>query len=325
MANINTYTEKETIVAADLVVGVNSEATDPDSSDATVTFAQDTISEKIQADFMASDYKSTDGTMADNSDDVVPTEKAVKTYADTKMALNPTTIEMAGCSANSSGSVAEGFQTTASGYYAHSEGYITTASDYATHSEGYHTTASGYTAHSEGYQTTASGDGAHSEGWGTTASGFASHAGGAYSKTRLEAQFARAGGKFAETSDAQYTQYYLRLATTDATETEMILPARFVLPQGGIFYCNVSIHGTDATGAVYFSGTRQVVIKNIAGTTSLNGEAQTVGTDITSGDTGGISITADDTNDSLCINVTGKADTTMRWHVVIDTNEIGFY
>lgn len=40
------------------------------------------LSAQVQDDFMASDYKSTDGTLADNSDDVVPTEKAVKTYAD---------------------------------------------------------------------------------------------------------------------------------------------------------------------------------------------------------------------------------------------------
>ena len=42
------------------------------------------LSAQVQDDFMASDYKSTDGTLADNSDDVIPTEKAVKTYVDAK-------------------------------------------------------------------------------------------------------------------------------------------------------------------------------------------------------------------------------------------------
>lgn len=90
-------------------------------------------------------------------------------------------------------SLAEGYETTASGYASHAEGgrataneasshaegYSTTANGVASHAEGYETIASGYASHAEGNgSTTASGIGSHAEGYGTTASGTASHAGG---------------------------------------------------------------------------------------------------------------------------------------------------
>lgn len=90
-------------------------------------------------------------------------------------------------------SVAEGVDTTASGYASHAEGSGTLASGYRSHAEGSSVTensvtkpatASGNASHAEGMGTTASGNASHAEGMGTTASGNYSHAGG----TRTEAQ-----------------------------------------------------------------------------------------------------------------------------------------
>ena len=103
-------------------------------------------------------------------------------------------------------SVAEGYDTTASGYGSHAEGTsittshasfshaegsgtaigtsshaeggLTTASGEGSHAEGYLTTASGYHSHAEGGETTASGYHSHAEGWKTTASNHFSHAEG---------------------------------------------------------------------------------------------------------------------------------------------------
>lgn len=85
-------------------------------------------------------------------------------------------------------SVAEGYQTTASGEASHAEGESTTASGYCSHAEGYNTTANdrqshaegnsttaGRRGHAEGYYTTSSGENSHAEGNSTTASGNASH------------------------------------------------------------------------------------------------------------------------------------------------------
>jgi hypothetical protein len=69
-------------------------------------------------------------------------------------------------------SIAEGVDTTASGYVSHAEGYKTTASGhYGSHAEGDQTTVSGQSSHAEGSLTIASGLVSHAEGEGTTASG----------------------------------------------------------------------------------------------------------------------------------------------------------
>lgn len=75
-------------------------------------------------------------------------------------------------------SVAEGYDTTASGYVSHAEGEDTTASGNWSHAEGINTTASANYSHAEGASTTASEIRAHAEGGGTTASGMSSHAEG---------------------------------------------------------------------------------------------------------------------------------------------------
>ena len=92
--------------------------------------------------------------------------------------------------------IAEGYETTASGYYSHAEGYETTASGGYSHAEGISTIASGeFThaegngasaiglyAHAEGGFTIASGNSSHAEGYETTASGGYSHAAGRRAK-----------------------------------------------------------------------------------------------------------------------------------------------
>lgn len=104
------------------------------------------------------------------------------------------------------GSVAEGYNATASGNYSHAEGYNTTASDQASHAEGYETTASGNDSHAEGNATTASGNYSHAEGSNVIASGGASHAEGdgelEESKT-INNNTYTTGGAYGEASHAE--------------------------------------------------------------------------------------------------------------------------
>lgn len=74
-------------------------------------------------------------------------------------------------------SIAEGYNTTASGYASHAEGSDTYAS-YGSHAEGDITRAEGPSSHSEGEGTVAGGSESHAEGLTTHAYGMASHAGG---------------------------------------------------------------------------------------------------------------------------------------------------
>jgi hypothetical protein len=80
---------------------------------------------------------------------------------------------------NADGSHAEGNNTHAENFYAHSEGDGTTASVVGSHSEGSNSLASGDYAHAEGYYSCiASASGSHAEGGGNEASGESSHAEG---------------------------------------------------------------------------------------------------------------------------------------------------
>jgi len=227
--------------------------------------------------------------------------------------------------ASGDNSHAEGFGTTASGESSHAEGSSTTASGYVSHAEGNSTTASGNFSHAEGAYTTASGDYSHAEGAHTTAYNNYSHASGYYSTARLRSQHAQANGRFAATGDSQRTSSISHKETTDATPIECLTSTneRYVLPAGYIMACTVTINGSNADGSVAGFYKRQALIKNIAGTTALIGTVQTIGTDIEIGAIGGVAVTADDTNDSLLVTVTGKADETIRWVCVIDAVEVG--
>ena len=172
---------------------------------------------------------------------------------------------------------------------------------------------------------TRSGTNATAEGKSTTASGYVSHAQGYYSLARLRSQHAQANGRFAATGDSQRTSSISHKETTDATPIECLTSTseRYVLPAGYIMACTVTINGSNADGSVAGFYKRQAYIKNVAGAVALIGSVQTIGTDIEIGAIGGVAVTADDTNDSLLVTVTGKADETIRWVCVIDAVEVG--
>lgn len=75
-------------------------------------------------------------------------------------------------------SIIEGFETVASGLYAHAEGYQTDATGNFSHSQNRFTTASGVCSHAEGENTAATGTASHAEGFQTSATATAAHAEG---------------------------------------------------------------------------------------------------------------------------------------------------
>ena len=78
---------------------------------------------------------------------------------------------------------------TSIGSYSVAEGHETTASGYASHAEGNRTTASGnYGSHAEGTDTVANGSYSHAEGLGSQANNAVSHAEGEYTIAKLRAQ-----------------------------------------------------------------------------------------------------------------------------------------
>ncbi|NIA07723.1 MAG: hypothetical protein GWP14_08865 [Actinobacteria bacterium] len=192
------------------------------------------------------------------------------------------------------------------------------------HVEGSGTTASGRFSHAEGYNTIASGSYSHAEGKNTTASGVSSHAEGQDSIASLTGQYAHAGSKFSAAGDAQYSRFLMKGSTTDNTLTELTSPGRFTIDDEFSSACTVSVVARQDTGADSALFKRMVLIERTGGTVALQGAVQTIGTDINPGSLGGVTLSADDTNKSLKVQVQGAAAHNIRWVVVVEAVRVGY-
>jgi len=136
---------------------------------------------------------------------------------------------------------------------------------------------------------------------------------------------AYASGRFAATGDAQRARFVLRNKTTNDTATELFLDGsstRLTIPSGKYLTGTINIAGIKSDGSAAASYIRQFSIKNVSATTSLVGTVNTIGTDEAASTS--ISITADDTNDALKVEVTGIAAETWRWVASVDVVEVAY-
>ncbi len=221
------------------------------------------------------------------------------------------------------------------GRYAHAEGNTNSVLSDSAHAEGSNNSvaASSTAAHVEGDHNTASANYTHAEGYYATASAQGAHASGYYSTANKQYQRALASGRFAAAGDSQYTEIVLRRATTNETPAELTIDGaaptgttentsnRFICATGKTYACLIMLAARKSDGASAFF-IRQVLIKNVSGTVSLEGLPQTVGVDINPAGWTAPAITADDTNKSLVITVTGVATTNIRWSATIQAQEI---
>ncbi|MFZ4398886.1 MAG: hypothetical protein ACOYO1_02535 [Bacteroidales bacterium] len=120
---------------------------------------------------------------------------------------------------------------------------------------------------------------------------------------------------YKQTADAVLTEIF-----TNGSSTRIVLLANNAYS----FLITVTAINTAARNQTA-SFIRRGLIYNNAGTTALEGALQTIGTDIINASLAGIAptISADDTNDCLKIQVTGKAATTINWIVNVQLAEIG--
>jgi hypothetical protein len=137
---------------------------------------------------------------------------------------------------------------------------------------------------------------------------------------------AHANGMFAAAGDAQLVDFQARRVTTSAVATELFLDGsstRLTIPSGKVLSALVRVVGVKSDGSEVIKFLRDVTIKNVGGTTSLEAAIVTVGTDINvSGAT--LDLSADNTNDALTIAVTPPSGT-WRWHAVVEcANEIAY-
>jgi hypothetical protein len=136
---------------------------------------------------------------------------------------------------------------------------------------------------------------------------------------------AHAGGQFSARGDAQRARFVLRNKTTTNAAVELFLDGsatRLTIPSGKYLTGTINIAGIKSDGATAARYIRQFSIKNVAATTSLVGNVDTIGVDQAASTS--ISITADDTNDSLKVEVTGIASETWRWVAAVDVVEVAY-
>jgi hypothetical protein len=134
-----------------------------------------------------------------------------------------------------------------------------------------------------------------------------------------------AGGNFSALGDAQRARFVLRNKTTTSSAVELFLDGsstRLTIPSGKYLTGTINIAGIKSDGTAAASYIRQFSIKNVAGTTSLVGTVNTIGTDEAASTS--ISITANDTNDALKVEVTGITSETWRWVAAVDVVEVAY-
>lgn len=231
------------------------------------------------------------------------------------------------------GRASSGGQITASSVASKAFGFATSNGTIA--SSGFGSIAMGYS--STGDATTSSG--AASMAVGRNAQATANHAIclGRDAIADRQGQIAHnSGTSFAADGDAQRTVTTLMVSTTDGNATEMTIDGaaaaasnRFTLDDESTLDCFIMISARRDTGVEHASFIRRVLIERTAGTTALVGSVSTIGSDI--GSNGGsppagwgVSISADDTNDNLVIDVTGASSTNIRWYATIYANEIEY-
>jgi hypothetical protein len=191
--------------------------------------------------------------------------------------------------------------------------------------------ASGFGAVAMGNNCTASGTRSVAIGGSATATGIYATVVGAYNNSAT----ARNGAVFGGTSaladrslraycahsnsalgHRQELQAFMSQTTTNDTPTEMFLDEynnlRLTVPSGKVMGGIVCVVGSRSTGADVALYTRQFVIKNVGGTTTLL-SSSTIGTDYEDVAGTDITVEANDTNDALRVLVTGVASQNWRW------------
>jgi hypothetical protein len=244
---------------------------------------------------------------------------------------------------NTNNVIAGGYNNTASGGFSNiipaaiCGGGSNTASGFGsfvgggrtnTASAEYSTTVCGYSNSASGNASVVVGGGVGGGdiGLGNTASGtWSAILGGSATLANRTGMQAHAAGQFAAQGDAQRARFVLRNKTTTNSAVELFLDGsatRLTIPSGKYLTGTINIAGIKSDGTAAASYIRQFSIKNVAATTSLVGTVNTIGTDEAASTS--ISITADDTNDALKVEVTGIASETWRWVASVDVVEVAY-
>ena len=185
-------------------------------------------------------------------------------------------------------------------------------------------TASGFSSVALGSTCTASGGSDVAAGRICTTTANGSAALGAHGRGHIGGMLAVGHWWFSSTAEMGENQTIIigwNGKTTTNAEVELLATAsaRAILRANTGWHGMLTITGRKSDGSAVAIYARKVVIKRVSNTTTLE-DLQTIGTDSTAGTS--ISITADDTNDSLKVAATGVSGETWRWQAVFSGGEM---
>jgi len=222
-----------------------------------------------------------------------------------------------------------GYNGTASGSYSTHFGVIGTASGYYSTHFGVIGTASGYYSTHFGYGGTADGYYSAHFGSGGDASGNNSTHFGRYGIADKWGQITHGGGRFTTDGDAQLSTFVLRATTIDATSVQMYLnnssSTKLTIPTDTAWAFDIHVIAAEQGMANIKEFERKGCIVNDGGTVSIS-TVDTLATDRTVGSPGAwdVTVQADDTNNTLDINITGEAATNIRWVAEVRVVEVSY-
>lgn len=234
------------------------------------------------------------------------------------------------------GSHAEGYLSKSNGTYSHAEGIQSNASGEGSHAEGGSFTlgltggtASGIASKASGVNTLASGILSIAEGTSSIASGDISYASGFGSVASRYGEWARSSfGPSSEPAggEGQYGIVDYNRTTNNNTITEIFIggtsPQRLTIQSGSSYRFKVTVLARIVSTSAVKEWEGNGLIKNVYGTTSMVGSAISS----TFGDAGlaaaTVTLSADNTNDSLKVEVTGIAATQIVWYAKVEYVQI---
>jgi hypothetical protein len=152
--------------------------------------------------------------------------------------------------------------------------------------------------------------------------------GGYFAKASRYGEAAHASGRFSQAGDAQHSIFLARNNTTNATPTELFLDGssiRMILTPQTTWTFSIKLsayNDSDNTGAWWII--RGGIRRNHANGTSLVGSLIEENGGEGTMDTTSVSVSADDTNESLKIEVTGLASKNIRWVAVVDVSQVSW-
>ena len=218
--------------------------------------------------------------------------------------------------ASAAASSAIGQSVSATGLYSFAQGFNSTASAQNAVAMGTTATSSGRASAAVGNTVTASGNESQAFGFGCSSTATRAFCSGTRGLSHFQDMRAHASSGFSGSNfsgEAQEIAFTLYGKTTTNSAVELFLESsqRATLRANTQWCGIVHIQGCKSDGTASASYHRQVTIRRSGNTTSLVGTVNTIGTDQAASTS--ISITADDTNESIKIEATGVASETWRW------------